>query len=53
VDSDQEVKIKLKLCVTLDLVMELLSFGENMKVIEPKSLAGQIKQVHKKAYKQY
>ncbi len=43
VDNDEEMKIKLRLCLTHDLVMELLSFGDNMKVIEPKSLAGQIK----------
>ena len=53
VDNDEEMKIKLKLCLTHDLVMELLSFGDNMKVIEPKSLADQIKQAHEKAYRQY
>ena len=53
VDNDEEMKIKLKLCLTHDLVMELLSFGDNMKVIEPKLLADQIKQAHEKAYRQY
>lgn len=53
VDNDEEMKIKLKLCLTHDLLMELLSFGDNMKVIEPKSLANQIKQAHEKAYRQY
>jgi len=53
VDNDVEMKVKLKLCLTHDLVMELLSFGDNMKVIEPKSLADQIKQAHEKAYRQY
>lgn len=52
-DNDQEVRIKLKLCLTHDLVMELLSLGDNMKVIDPKSLADQIKQAHEKAYRQY
>jgi predicted DNA-binding transcriptional regulator YafY len=33
--------------------MELLSFGEYMKVIKPKSLADQIKQAHQNAYRQY
>jgi predicted DNA-binding transcriptional regulator YafY len=47
------MKVKLRLCLTHDLFMELLSFGNNMKVIEPKSLAAQIKQAHEKAYKQY
>jgi predicted DNA-binding transcriptional regulator YafY len=53
VDNDDEMKIKLKLCVTHDLVMELLSFGDNMKVIEPKFLAVQIKNAHERAYRQY
>ena len=53
VDNDKETRIKLKLCLTHDLIMELLSFGDNMKVIEPKSLADEIKQAHKNAYKQY
>jgi predicted DNA-binding transcriptional regulator YafY len=53
VDNDVEIKIKLKLCLTHDLLMELLSFGDNMKVIEPKSLVHQIKQALEKAYGQY
>ena len=53
VDNDEEVKISLKLCLTHDLFMELLSFGDNMKVMEPKTLAEQIKQAHEKAFKQY
>ncbi len=53
VDNDKETRIKLKLCLTHDLFMELLSFGANMKVIEPKKLSDEIKEAHKKAYKQY
>ncbi len=53
VDNDKELKINLKLCWTHDLVMELLSFGENMKVVEPKQLADEIKQAHRNAYKRY
>lgn len=52
-DNDEELKIQLKLCLTHDLFMELLSFGDNMKVLEPKSLADQIKQAHEKAFRQY
>ena len=52
-DNDDELQIKLKLCVTHDLVMELLSFGDNMKVLQPKSLIEEIKTAHQKAYKQY
>jgi predicted DNA-binding transcriptional regulator YafY len=53
VDNEIEMKIKLKLYLTHDFIMELLSFGDSMKVIEPKSLADQIKQAHEKAYRQY
>ena len=52
-DNDKEMIIKLKLCLTHDLLMELLSFGANMKVIKPKSLADQIKRAHAKALGQY
>ena len=53
IDNEKELKIKLKLHLTHDLLMELLSFGDNMKVIEPKSLANQIKKAHEKAFRQY
>lgn len=53
VENDEEMIIKLKLYLTHDFVMELLSFGENMKVIAPKTLADQIRQEHENAFKQY
>jgi predicted DNA-binding transcriptional regulator YafY len=53
VDNEEEVRIKLKLCVTHDLVMELLSFGDNVKVMEPNSLVAEIKQAHENAFRQY
>lgn len=53
IDNPNEVRIKLKLYVTHDLVMELLSHGANMKVIEPQSLADHIKQAHAKAMARY
>ena len=53
VDNEDELQIKLKLCVTHDLIMELLSFGDNMKVVQPLSLINEIKDAHHKAYKQY
>ncbi len=53
VDTEDELQIKLKLFVTYDLIMELLSFGDKMKVLEPKSLAKEIKEAHQKAVSQY
>jgi len=53
VDTEDELQIKLKLCITLDLIMELLSFGNNMKVLSPKSLITEIKKTHERAFRQY
>lgn len=52
-DTEGELQIKLKLCITHDFIMELLSFGENVKVLQPKSLINKIKSTNEKAYKQY
>jgi len=52
-ENKDELRLKLFLFITDDLIMELLSFGENMIVIKPKSLAKTIKDEHKKAYQQY
>jgi len=53
IDNEDEMQIKLKLCVTHDLLMELLSFGDSMKVIKPESLIKEIKTMHYNAFKQY
>lgn len=53
IDNDKELQVKLKLCITFDFVMELLSFADNMKVIKPKSLINEIKQSHERAAKLY
>lgn len=52
-DNGTELKIKLKLCITYDFIMELLSFGDDVKVIEPDSLVVEIKSGHENAFKQY
>ena len=53
VDNEEELRIKLKLFITHDFFMELLSFGENMKVIQPESLIDDLKASLKKVLKQY
>ncbi|MBS4014704.1 MAG: WYL domain-containing protein [Bacteroidetes bacterium] len=53
VDNKKEFRIKLKLFVTYDFIMELLSHGDRVKVIEPKSLIKQMKDIYTKALKQY
>ena len=43
IDNEKELRIKLKLFVTLDFVMEVLSYGSRVKVISPLSLVDEIK----------
>lgn len=42
-DKEDEYRIKLTLFITYDFIIELRTFGENMKVIEPQSLAETLK----------
>jgi predicted DNA-binding transcriptional regulator YafY len=44
VDNDKELRIKLFVYTTYDFKMELLSYGENLKVMEPPSLIGEMKE---------
>lgn len=53
VDNDQEVRIKLKVYLTYDFLMEVLSYGENVKVIEPVSLIESLKTNYLNALNQY
>lgn len=53
IDNDAELRIKLMLCATDDFKMELLSFGDSVKVLQPAALAEQIKTAHEAAFKQY
>lgn len=52
-DNQQEVLIKLKLVVTFDFVMELMSHGADVKVIQPQSLIDEISTAYRKALQQY
>lgn len=53
VDNEQEVRIKLCLKLTHDLLMELLSFADELKVMEPPSLVAQVKEAHQRAFGRY
>lgn len=53
IDNKDEVRIRLTLYLTFDFVMELLSFGDNVKVIKPVRLAKEVKKAHKDAFEQY
>lgn len=42
-DDDNRVVVELKLCVTHELLMELLSFGDSVTILKPKSLEKRIR----------
>lgn len=52
-DNEKELIIELNLYITHDFIMDLLSFGENVKVLEPQSLIIEIKQRHINALNMY
>lgn len=52
-DNAGELKIELKLQITHDIKMDLLSYGNQVKVLEPKSLADEIKEMHEEAMELY
>ena len=53
VDNKNELRIKLKIYLTDDFIVELVSYGESMKVIQPAKLAKRIKKIHTDASNLY
>ncbi len=53
IDNNEEYRIKLKLYITHDFIMEILSMGNNVKVIQPQSLINKIKKVSKATFESY
>jgi predicted DNA-binding transcriptional regulator YafY len=49
IDNETEFRIKLKVKITYDFIMELLSQSEGMKVIAPNHLKDKLIDIHKKA----
>lgn len=49
VDNDEEVRVRLRLYVTRDLIMEILSVGAQVRVLVPQSLADTVRAKHQKA----
>ncbi|PTN09290.1 WYL domain-containing protein [Mangrovibacterium marinum] len=52
-DNEREVKIRLRLFLTYDFMLEILSWGDNIKVVSPDKLVCQIKNVYQNALNQY
>jgi predicted DNA-binding transcriptional regulator YafY len=53
VDNEEELRIQLKLYIAFDFVKELISFADELNVIEPASLAKQVKEAHGRAIGRY
>ena len=53
IDNEQELRIKLRMYVTYDFIMELLSHGNAVKVLQPDLLVNEIKQHYQSAIEQY
>ena len=52
-DNENELLIQLKLFITHDFIMDILSFGENVKVIQPASLIADVKSSYQDALNLY
>ena len=52
-DNDEELRIRLTLFVTHDLVMEILSYGMAVRVIAPERLINEVKAIYTGAIAQY
>jgi len=52
-DTAEELVIRLRVFITHDFVMELLSYGAQVKVLRPASLANRLKRSYEAALKKY
>ena len=52
-DNEEDLLIKLTLFLTHDFLMEILSYGDNVKVIQPESLIEDLKTSYENALKLY
>ncbi len=52
-DDGEELLIKLYLYITYDLIMEILSYGESVKIVSPKKLKDEITGKYRNALKLY
>lgn len=52
-DNEKGLKIRLKLAITYDFVMELLSLGKEVTVIKPQSLIHEMKAIYQECLDKY
>jgi predicted DNA-binding transcriptional regulator YafY len=52
-DNDDELRIRLTIYLTHDFLMELLSYGDTVKVLKPTQLIDELKEIYRKALEKY
>ena len=52
-ENDKELRIKLTLFITHDLIMEILSYGMSVKIITPEKLIKDVSKIYQGAINQY
>ncbi len=53
IDNETEVRVKLNIYLTFDFIMEVLSYGDKVKVIKPKSLIEEINEEYRNSIGKY
>lgn len=53
VENEYEFRVELRVYIAFDLVKELLSYGDALKVMEPQSLVDEVKEAHEAALGRY
>lgn len=52
-DIAKELRISINVMISYELQMQIMSYGDQVKVIKPASLAKKVKEMHKKAAERY
>jgi hypothetical protein len=53
IDNEKELRISLNIYLTHDFKMEVLSYGETVKALEPKSFVKEVKESYRAALGKY
>jgi predicted DNA-binding transcriptional regulator YafY len=53
IDNEDEFRVQLTIYITHEFIMDILSYGSNVKIISPKKLVKEIITIYKKALNNY
>ena len=52
-ENSKQIIVELSIAITYDFIMEVLHFGDEVKVLQPLSLVKEIKTIYKKSFEKY